>query len=170
MQINQNNSSTNFKSFLIPNRNLKMAFENAKMKSDRTFLKSVEFLMNDEKPDVIELVSGPGSKMSLYVNEKKVDEEMVSYYNNAGVTLINKFAGNIIKNKQPNEFKYSYLSHDEKNIISENVQNIKLCLDQLSSSTYMIFNIQNEISKMKLKLEEHTKKELKNLWTKILNQ
>ena len=165
MQVNKVNfQQTNFKSKFIPNAMLEQTFNRAAKENDRLFVKSMKTLLNDGKDDVLKLQQRDKYRLALYSNDKIVEEGNIylNYYGNVGTDLINKYA---LKNSNDFTFlrRYNNLSQEEKKLIAEEADLIKLLSQNFENGTNYIEELQKIIKVMEQKLDENTKNEMDKL-------
>ena len=160
-----NLQTTNFKPKLIPNKALEDAFNEAYKTNDRRFALSVKTILNDGKNDVLELSQRNKYNINLYVNGECKEEgyNYLNYYTNVGSNLINNYVQKEYKNTPQIIGKYYNLSESEKILVRENVDIIKLLVDNFENGINFIDNVQKEIGNIKNKINENVKQELTDL-------
>ena len=169
MKIDKINSqATGFQSRFVPNRTLELAFDRAAKESDRTFLNAVNIIMNDGKDDVIELKQRAPKYISLHVNNTMEEEDntYLNYYTHVCSELLRNYAEKISKGTL-NTKQYKNLSQEEKKLISENVDLIKLMSENFESVNSYLEEVQNILKEMKQKLDNNTKNEIEKLKKQI---
>ena len=169
MRIDKINSqATNFQSRFVPNLTLEQAFDRATKEHDRFFLKAVNTILNDGKNDIIELKQRAPKYVSLHVNNKLIEEEntYLNYYSHVCADLLKHYAEKISK-ESLKEAQYKSLSQQEKKLISENVDLIKMYSENFENSNNYIENIQNTLNKIKQQLDTNTKLEIQSLKSRI---
>ena len=171
MQINNISAqSTNFKSHFVPNEYLERAFQTAEVSCDRYFLQSVKAILNDGKSDKLELVKHNSRTLTLMVNgEIKGEEAIFGYYSNPAINLINRYAKKLTGMEMFGE-KYNNLSPQEKLLIKEDADIIKLLSENIESSSNFVAEIQKLITGIKQKIDKNTKSELQTVKKAILGE
>ena len=172
MQINNINSTqTNFKSKFIPNKLLEKTFNGAAEMSDRNFALSIKTILNDRKNDILELRTRNKQSMDLLVNGESKEEGLtfLNYYGNVGSNLINKYAEKTYENKPKITEKYNNFSENEKKLVKENIELIKLLTDNFENGINFVESTQKELNKIKQKIDENAKQEIIKLKEIIFN-
>ena len=172
MKVNSvENSSIALKSRFVPNKLLEDSFNRAYDSSDRLFLQSVKAILNDGKNDVFELVKIQ-SRIDLKQNGKTIDDNkyFTNYYGDVGCELISKYVNKILGNYNIFCGKYQNLTADEKNIIREKVDVIKMYSEQLGSANDYIDYVQKELNNIKTIIDENARTELQKLKQNIFGR
>ena len=171
MQVNSINSTqTNFKSKFVPNKIMEKSLDRAYHNGDRQFAQSLKAILNDGKDDILELNKRNNRHLSLYVNGKLQEEGNIflNLYSDVGTELINKYAKKM-KDTPVVTDKYRDLSVDEKKLVQENIDIIKLLTENFENGVNFVENVEKELSNIKKKLDSNTKKELIALKDLIFN-
>lgn len=156
--------TTSFKSRFIPSQTLEQAFDRAAKENDRFFLKAMNTIMNDGKNDVVELTQRAPKYIDLLVNNKLVEEgnTYLNFYTHTSAEIIKHYAEKISKECMT-ETQYKNLSQQEKKLISENVDLIRMFSENFENSNNYIENVQQALNNIKKQLDNNTKQELQNL-------
>ena len=165
MKIDKINSqAASFQSRFVPNQILEQAIDRATKENDRSFLKAVNIILNDGKDDVVELKQRAPKYISLHVNGKMTEEvnTYLNYYTHACAELLRNYVGKISKDNL-NSSQYKNLTQQEKKLISENVDLIKLLSENFESGNNYFEEVQNILKEMKQKLDNNTKQEFEKL-------
>ena len=163
MNINKiDNQAASFKSKLVPNNLLEGAFKNAEATGDRYFVQSVKAILNDGKNDSLEIAKTTKDNLSLFVNGEKQGETLFSYYGNPVISLIEKYAKDSFGTNIYAD-KYQNLTGKEKELIKEDIDLMKMLLDNFDAGANFIAEVQKTITQIKQKLDINTKKEIQEL-------